>query len=462
MEESSRSDGGPVVEAPRERLAVDAAIGHFFGWAEEEQYDLHRRSSARAARLADAIDFARAHPEIYALAGDADPCATAERCAILEASARLLLSEQQVRSLAGAATEARVALPLLWRTALEGFASMAQVEAAVVLLPRFEVLGREGLAAVAHFDATLAGLASATSMASFRARATQLARRLAPEPEAVQHARAYAGRHVAVDLLDDGMACVRLHTAAHEAVGLMRRLTSTAKHLKKTLRDGRTRDQLRADLASAWLRGIGTPTAVKTKVFVTVPLDVLAPEARASVRASAAPRHGLDVAGEPQLVGDGPLDAVTARRLLLEAGRFTRVVTDPVTGVVLDMDRRSRLVTRAQREWLLLTHATCTRDGCRRSAAGSDVDHWSEFHGPDRGATDIGNLHPFCGPDHRLKGTTRLRHRRRGDGSVQVRFPSGFSTRPDPPPDLDLGRGVRPVLDRLLAAGLPPGDDPPF
>lgn len=462
MDDKVGLDGGWLREPSPERIAADVALGYFFGRAEEEQYDLQRRAAARAARIAEAISFARLNPEIYALAGDSDPRATAERCAILEASARLLLSEQQVRSLAATASDAQDALPQLWRLALEGFATIAQIEAAVALLPRFDALGIGAAEARAAFDRSLVDIALATSTASFRVKATLVARRLAPEPEAALHARAYAERRVRVEAVGDGMSYVHLYTATHEAAAIKRRLTATAEHSQKAVRDGRSRDQVRADLASAWLRGVGTSTAVRTKVFVTVPLDALTPDARASVRTDAAPRRGVDRSREPQLVGEGPLDATTARGLLLEAGEFTRVITDPVTGVVLDMDRRSRLVTRAQREWLLLTHETCTRDGCRRSAVGSDIDHWLEFHGPERGRTDIGNLHPFCEPDHRIKGTTKLRHRRRGDGSVQIRFPTGFSTKPDPHLDGERESRYTPMLDRLLESRPELGDDPPF
>lgn len=455
-------DGTRLLAPSVERITADVALGHFFGRAEEEQYDLNRRGAARAASLADAIDFARSHPEIYALAGDDDPCATAERCAVMEASLRLRLSEQHVRSLAVAASTARAQTPQLWRMALEGFATTSQVEAAAALLPRFDALGPGGGAARASFDTILAELALSTSTSGFRAKATRVARRLAPEPEAAAHARAFADRRVEFESLGDGMSCVRLYTSTLEVLAIKRRLTATAKHTQTNRRDGRTRDQLRADLASGWLRGVGTPTAVRTKVFVTVPLDVLAPEARASVRKDAAPRRGIDLAREPQLIGDGPIDVQTARRVLLVEGRFSRVVTHPVSGVVLDMDRRTRFVTRAQREWLLLTHGTCTRDGCRRAAAGADVDHWREFHGPERGRTDIGNLHPFCPSDHHVKGTTRLRHHRRADGSVQVRFPSGFSSRPDRLLDILGDRRPTPVLDRLLASRPELGDDPPF
>ncbi|WP_424439082.1 hypothetical protein [Microbacterium sp.] len=281
------------------------------------------------------------------------------------------------------------------------------------------------------------------------------------------------------------MAWVHLLTATADARAIMRRATATAKNLKKRARDGsvgdertvdqRTRDQVRADLATAWLKGVGTPSAVKAKVFVTVPVDILAPAARATVRS------GLPVpAGAPNLNEAARLDTaetidrVTAVRMLLEAGSFTRVITDPVTGVVLDMDRKARAATRQQREWLLLTHGTCTRDGCARHAADSDVDHFTAFHGPGRGATDLANLHPFCCNDNQAKEKTRFRYRRRADGTTQLVSPTGYATAspppiPPPPPAVPVRQprpgelGARALLDCMRNGQLPPlPDDPPF
>ncbi|MGO4681908.1 hypothetical protein AB4078_18690, partial [Microbacterium sp. 2MCAF23] len=61
-----------------------------------------------------------------------------------------------------------------------------------------------------------------------------------------------------------------------KTTAIKRRLTSTAKHLQKDRREGRTRDQVRADLLCDWLLGVGTDKAVKTTVFVTVPIGLLA------------------------------------------------------------------------------------------------------------------------------------------------------------------------------------------
>ncbi|TDN92486.1 HNH endonuclease signature motif containing protein [Microbacterium sp. BK668] len=436
MERIPRESAG---DAPRPgSLTAEEALHVAFCGVEEEQYDLYRLAASRAERLADAIGWARSHPEIYALTGDDDPVRTAERCAVLEGSLRLNLSEATIRSVAATADAARSSLPLLWARAREGFASMAQVDAAVALLPRFGAHA----GALSEFDRTLAEVSLSTAPASFRARATRLARRLAPLPEAQLHADAFTRRRVVLHAAEDGMSWVSALVTTTDAVAIKRSLTATAKHLSKARRDGRTRDQVRADLFRDRLTGRGTPAAVKTKVFVTVPIDRLSPAARSSVRRTPPRVGGVDLNTEPLLDTGDPIDDATAIRLLLDAGRLTRVITDPVTGVILDMDRRSRRVTRQQREWLTLRHAQCTRDGCRRAAAEADIDHWIPYaaHGP----TDQANLHPLCDPDHALRGTTRLRFRRRPDDTVELGFPSGHTTR------------------RLLDSLPPPGDTPPF
>ena len=417
------------------------------------QYDLNRAAARRAWALADALTFAREHAAIYALPGDPDAAGTAQRCAVIEAAARFHLPESTVRTLAHTADEARTRLPALWAQAWEGFATMRQADLAVTLLVGLP----DDPDLVAGFDAALAELVLTASAASFRRKARLLARRLTPSDPAADHAVAFTKRRVIVETADDGMSWVHLYIATTDAVAIKRRATATAKHLTKAQSDDRTRDQLRADLTVAWLRGTSTPTAVKTKVFVTVPLDVLAPDARASVRRHAA-TGGQDVGSEPRLLGGEPgetLDPLTATTLLLDTGSFTRVITDPVTGIVLDMDRRSRKVTRAQYEWLILTHGTCTRDGCTRPAADTEIDHWTGYHSRGRGPTNIRNLHPFCEPEHKTKDTTKLTYQRRHDGSVSLESPTGFTTRPDTD-DRYLS-----VLEHLLR-NRPRYTDPPF
>ena len=429
---------------------LTAALGLLFGAVTRSQYVLNREAAQRAVALADAIGFARRAPHIYALPNDDDPVATAERCAVMEAAARFQLSENAVRNLVFLADEASARLPQLWECAREGLATLAQVESAIDLLPRFTA---DSVKAVAAFDAKLAAIAGELTSGAFRSRARRLAERLAPSDPATEHARAREERTVCLQPEQAGMAWVHLLTDAAEARAIFRRLTSTAKHTSRRDRAGRTRDQIRADIATAWLRGTGTPTAAKVKVFATVPLDVLSPAAQASVRRDLPVPDGAPDLNEcPRLDTGEPVDRVTAVRMLLEAGKFTRVVTDPVTGVALDMDRRFRAATRQQREWLLLVHGTCTRDGCRHPAADTDVDHWDAFHGSTRGPTEIGNLHPFCSAENQFKEKSRFRYRRRKDGTVQLISPTGFGTTA---PAREETRAAQEFLRRLRAEPTP-------
>lgn len=414
----------------RAEVTHEQILGFMYDSVEEDQFDVNRRMAGRAAKLADAFAFARSHPWIYVEADMPDAEQFAERSAVLEASLRFNLAESTLRSIAHTADVGRECLPQLWSRARDGFAGLAQVDAAIALLPRF----RGDAVLIRQFDDYAAEVVLHGSPPSFRAKLRRAARRLAPGSDPGAHAEAFGLRRVIVEPVDDGMSWLHLYGATTDLLAIKRRATSTAKHLKRIVgddgsRDARTRDQIRADLTVAWLRGAGTPTAVKTKVFVTVPLDALTAGAQQSVRRrGVALDGGLDLASEPQLLGHGAIDPTTARQLLLDAGRFTRVITDPVTGVILDMDRRSRLVTRAQREWLMLTHHLCVRDGCNRVAIDAEIDHWQEYHGPEYGATNIANLHPLCGSDHRLKSKTKLSYRRRPDGSVGITSPTGFAT----------------------------------
>ena len=305
------------------------------------------------------------------------------------------------------------------------------------------------------FDELIRDVALSATLASTQRQARAIASRLTSRTRTERHAAAFARRTVYVEDVADGMSWVCGLVATERAHAIDRELSLTAKQMPTFERDGRTTQQIRTDLFAQLLSG-GDITTVKTKVLVTVPLDRLAPAAQASVRVSGGrtPRAGLDLNSECLIPGVGPIDDATARQLLLDVGAFTRVITDPVTGAILDMDRRSRKATRAQREWLAMTHGTCVRDGGERLAIDADIDHHCAYHGPGRGETDLTNLDPLCDPDHALKDTTLLRHRQREDGSIEVEFPSGHRTRN---PFAGLHERVRALLDvRAMSTEHPP------
>ncbi|MDT0157196.1 HNH endonuclease [Microbacterium sp. ARD32] len=397
------------------------ALGALLDDVRCSEVDTNRYAARQAERLADAVEFTRRHPEIYTIDADAE---MAERAVMLELSLRLRLSQERVRELCSATETARRDLPLLWQRARDGFASMYSVSVVVAAsgplaapmgAPQ-EVLDAEA-EALALLDRSAQDWVIDCSVAQLRHKAKKLVDRITGDSAARRHTRAMADRKVIRASAGDGMSWITALLPTHEAVAAMRRLTATAKHTQKDEREERTRDQIRADLFSAWLRGVGTATAVKTKVFVTVPVQLLAGDPVPVEQAT--------------IVGGDTLDAITAKQLFLDARGFHRVITDPVKGVIVDMDRRTYRPTAAQRDWLVLQHGTCSRDGCMRLAVDADLDHdrpWSQG-----GTTDIRQLRPLCPRDHKLRHRTRIRYRTRPGRSVQVVSPTGFESTAPPP-----------------------------
>lgn len=402
-----------------------------------DQMEVNRRAALRADGIRDAIDYALGHPYVYTPLEGAVGAHAAELAVMLDISLRLQLSENRIRSDAAVARSARQHLARLWRRAREGFAPFALVEAttdAIVRLLPGQDAGAEArrlaAEAVALVDEATSEWVLTLPPAAFRRRLRILLDRLDPRDASTRHRDAFAERRVVVEEDQDGMSWFAVLMTTADALAARRRLTATAKHVQKTERGGRDRDQLRADLASAWLRGVGTPTAVQTKVFVTVPIGVM--EGRtADEHGRCTMCGGSGLAEQARVVGGDAIDPLTASQLFLDAKSFRRVIHDPACGVIVDLDRRRRRPTTAQREWLVLQHGTCSRDGCTRLALDADIDHITEWS--RGGATDLRSLRPLCPADHARRHSTALRFRSRPNGTVQVLTPTGF-TSDEPPP----------------------------
>lgn len=241
--------------------------------------------------------------------------------------------------------------------------------------------------------------------------------------------------------LPDGMVGTYLVAPAADGVALDLALDSAARSLRAA-GDKRTIDQLRADL----LTGVGTD-ALRTGWFGQIPvqpaLPLPAPGRSADPSAMAAddgasvPEDDTDlgaldgvaslptgvrlaaVGGVPvqinvtvplstllggdepaDLDGHGPIDAVTARALAL-GGTWRRLVTDPLSGVVLDVGRRRYRVPADLARIVRARDRTCFRPGCSARAGGCQLDHNRPFS--QGGSTALTNLGPGCEIDHELK-----------------------------------------------------------
>jgi hypothetical protein len=109
---------------------------------------------------------------------------------------------------------------------------------------------------------------------------------------------------------------------------------------------------------------------------------------------------GLD--GQPgELAGYGPIPAEVARRLAADpTGTWQRILTDPVSGALLDVGRTRYTPPAALADHIRARDRTCRFPGCRMPAERCDLDHLRRY--PD-GPTSHCNLCTECRHHHRLK-----------------------------------------------------------
>lgn len=203
----------------------------------------------------------------------------------------------------------------------------------------------------------------------------------------------------------------------------------------------------------------GRRAARAPQIRVTVPLSTLL--------------GSSDHPGE--LEGVGPIDG-DAARALAAGGTWSRLVTDPLSGTVLDVGRTRYRPPPALAEHVRVRDGVCARPGCSTPAAASDLDHTIEFHaptGPDAdpgsagrhvddlrgtGRTSADNLAPLCRRCHRLKTDGGFRLRQPRPGVLEWVSPTGLLYRVVPGDDgrsAYLGREDRAAGNRLREVSPP-------
>lgn len=170
---------------------------------------------------------------------------------------------------------------------------------------------------------------------------------------------------------------------------------------------------------------------------------------------------GSDRPGE--LVGHGPIPAVTARALAA-GGSLARMVTDPLSGSLLDYGRTTYAPPAALADFVRARDQMCRGPGCTRQVR--DLDHRRRW---DRdGTTSDVNLDGYCRSCHVLKELDGWHVLPHPDGRLTWVSPAGrlattepYDYRPftDDVP-VDDGGGDRPTPDEACTAQ--PDFDPPF
>ncbi|WP_243228144.1 HNH endonuclease signature motif containing protein [Microbacterium sp. CIAB417] len=275
------------------------------------------------------------------------------------------------------------------------------------------------------YDDRAAAAASEMSVNRLRPVLRRLAEQAQQRPLTERHREARTQRGVFVRDLPDGMAELTAVLPVIEAHGAHDRLTRMA-HLVRDAHDPeadpRTIDQLRADILSDLLL---TSTTADTADAPHAGIDAVRAHVRITIPATTL--LGTTDAGA-ELVGVSPVDAETARRLAGGAAAWTRVLTHPVTGNVVGVDRYRP--SEDQRRLLQVRDERCRFPGCRMPTHRCDIDHTVDWaHG---GTTHVDNLAHLCRRHHSLKHATPWRVRLDPDGVLEWTSPHGRQHRDSP------------------------------
>jgi hypothetical protein len=103
----------------------------------------------------------------------------------------------------------------------------------------------------------------------------------------------------------------------------------------------------------------------------------------------------------PELKRRGPIASQIARNLVWSAdARWQRLVTDPCTGALVDMNAESYRIPKRIREAVKARDVTCYFPGCHQPAEYFDIDHIRPW---PQGATTPSELGGGCRRHHRTK-----------------------------------------------------------
>ncbi len=466
----------------------------------------HALEAAAAAALARHPDLR--HPDLAAVCRSL-PEGTAFVHADLAAadlSARLLVSPGEAklliregRAYAGALADTGAALA-------DGRIEPAKARAIV------QGAGDEPAHVAAAVEAEVLPRVAGRSVKQVRADVARALNRVDPDGAADRHRTARAARTVSRPrILQDGMAGLWAVLPAADAVRLDGMLDALARRSRHA-GDPRTLDQLRADeLLDRVLGRTAHPAAAGGTVAPShrdgahehhdafglvagsdaepAQAEAAAPAGVAPTRAEVAPAPADLVAARPRdgreagprtvvhltmslgtllgaddapgdLAGYGPIDAQQARAMALDLGStWQRVVTDPLSGTVLDVGRTTYRPPAALADHVRHRDKYCTAPGCPVPATRCDLDHTRAYHPPadgtptrPLGTTCAHNLGPLCRTHHRLKTAGILRVHQPTAGEFIWRTPTGHAFR------------VRPGTDEpTLHLGAPPHPpDPPL
>src|ERR687897_529636 len=160
---------------------------------------------------------------------------------------------------------------------------------------------------------------------------------------------------------------------------------------------------------------------------------------------------------------DGRIPASVTRRLAA-VGTWRRLLTDPVSGAVLDYGRTRYEPPQDLVDHVLTRDQTCRGPTCDHAATGCETDHTTAY---PAGPTAAVNLGALCTPHHLAKHHTRWRVRQLAPGRFEWISPTGhtYIVEPEPigPTELEPAGPTAPEPIGPAGDPAPPElDVPPF
>jgi hypothetical protein len=227
----------------------------------------------------------------------------------------------------------------------------------------------------------------------------------------------------------DGMAMLIARLGIEQAQACLSAVTAVSVDPLLPLSAGTPDDagvgERRAEaLVHLLLGGAGAQqTPVRTHVDVVISLDALV-----GVTEEPGTISGKGPGG-PEVV---PAELVRALVAADPSATMRRLVTDPLTGHLLDRGRATYAVPDALRAFIVTRDGSCRFPGCGRRAALTQLDHARPWD--DGGPTDRANLGALCVRHHQLKTHAGWSiTASRADGAAQWRSPAGLIYEHAPP-----------------------------
>jgi hypothetical protein len=311
------------------------------------------------------------------------------------------------------------------RDLADGMAEIRSVQPSVIAYGIHDRLTEQAKLVQNHARAEAAAAKAETAAAKLAAAksAAATATAAAAEPAAADSVGAEPAAAESVGAAAGGGMPVAEPAEAPGAAG-----ASTAPPEPVFVPDERSLDQVRADLFADLLLA-GTPAtdptgtgdgpgllgAIRAMVQITVPVLTAA---------------GVDGDVAAELNGRTPIDPDTARTLVGSVSGWDRVLTHPITGAILAVDRYTPNAD--LKRWKTATDTRCRQPGCRMPAHRCDLDH--NHPASEGGATEACNLCHFCRRHHVLKHRPGWKVRQLPGGRIEWTTPTGRVYIDEPPP----------------------------